>query len=87
MFRVVLSRITGSVLWIRIKSIWKRLRFVFTNRMEFYPGIISHADQDITTDSHGEILDQNKATGSDNGGPISEANSESLELQPKLLFS
>ncbi len=54
--------------------------------MEFYPGVISHSDQDITTDSHGEILHQNKDTGSDNGGPISEAISESLELQPKLLF-
>ncbi len=54
--------------------------------MEFYPGVISHSDQDITTDSHGEILHKNKDTGSDNRGPISEAISESLELQPKLLF-
>ncbi len=73
MFRVVLSRITGSVLWIHIKSIWKCLRFVFTTRMEFYPGVISHSDQDITTDSHGEILHKNKDTGSDNRGPISES--------------
>ncbi len=58
---VVLSIITGSVLWIRIKSIWKRLRSVFTTRqrpMDSPPSVASVSDGNTNLIAPSETVEE-----------------------------
>ncbi|PBK73178.1 hypothetical protein ARMSODRAFT_719335 [Armillaria solidipes] len=76
------SRIVDQPLPRRIKSVWKRLRAVFSTRRarkDSSPDATSNSDQNVDgiapSDSHEDTLYENI---SDNGGPISEAIPDSL---------
>ncbi|PBK72029.1 hypothetical protein ARMSODRAFT_932387 [Armillaria solidipes] len=59
MGNIALSKITGSVLLIRIKSIWNRLRFVFTT-LQRHPPPIDPADEESNSHSDNVPSDINE---------------------------
>ncbi len=65
---LALSRITGSVLWIRVRSIWKRLRIVSTTLqrpMDSPPSVASASNGNTNLIAPSETVEETPATGGD----------------------
>ncbi len=80
---LALSRITGSVLWIRVRSIWKRLRIVSTTLqrpMDSPPSVASASNGNTNLIAPSETVEETPATGGDfseDGKPVLEATADS----------
>ncbi|PBL01536.1 hypothetical protein ARMGADRAFT_220110 [Armillaria gallica] len=77
-----LSKITGSVLWIRIRSIWKRLRVVSTTLqkpMDSPPSVASVSNGNTNLIAPSEIVEETPTGGdfSEDGKPVLEATADS----------